>query len=48
MVVLISELAHAWWHDRLSPHWRPHTREDNQAILDRIDLTGQFWRLPST
>jgi hypothetical protein len=44
----LSELAHAWWDDRLSPAWRPHTREQNQAILDRLGLTGQFWRLPET
>lgn len=42
----LSELAHAWWSDRLAPEWRPHTREQNQAILDRLGLTGEFWRLP--
>jgi hypothetical protein len=42
----LSELAHAWWSDRLFPDWRPHTREQNQAILDRLGLTGEFWRLP--
>ena len=36
----------AWWHHRLAPDWRPHTREQNQAILDRLGLTGEFWRLP--
>jgi hypothetical protein len=45
-VAKLSELAHAWWSDRLSPDWRPHTREYNQAILDRLGLTGEFWRLP--
>lgn len=45
-VTRLSELAHAWWHDRLSPDWRPHTRDHNQAILDRLGLTGSFWRLP--
>ena len=39
------ELATAWWDDRLDPDWRPHTREQNQAILDGISLTGDFWRL---
>ena len=29
----LSELAHAWWDDRVSPDWRAHTREQNQAIL---------------
>ena len=42
----LSELAHAWWDDRLSPDWRPHTREQNQAILDSLGLTGDFWKLP--
>jgi hypothetical protein len=40
------ELADAWWHDRLDPEWRPHTREQNQEILDRLGLTGPFWQLP--
>jgi hypothetical protein len=44
-VTTLSELAHAWWGDRLSPDWRPHTRDHNQAILDRLGLTGAFWRL---
>ena len=25
--------------------WRPHTRDQNQEILDRLELTGPFWRL---
>jgi hypothetical protein len=41
----LCELAYAWWGDRLAPDWRPHTREQNQAILDRLGLTGDFWRL---
>jgi len=42
----LSELARAWWDDRLSPDWRPHTRGENQAILDSVGLVGRFWRLP--
>ena len=42
----LAALALAWWQDRLDPGWRPHTREENQAILDRLGLTGPFWRLP--
>ncbi len=42
----LAELASAWWHDRLSPAWRPRTRDESQAILDRLGLTGEFWRLP--
>jgi len=41
-----AELAHAWWDDRLAADWQPHTREQNQAILDQLSLTGDFWRLP--
>ncbi len=41
----LSGLAHAWWGDRLAPDWTPHTREQNQAILDRLGLTGPFWQL---
>ncbi len=42
----LNELAHAWWSDRLLPEWQPHTREQNQAILDRLGLVREFWRLP--
>jgi hypothetical protein len=45
-VAKLSQLAHAWWDDRLSPEWHPHTREQNQAVLDQLELTGEFWRLP--
>jgi hypothetical protein len=45
-VAKLSELADAWWSDRLAPEWRPHTREQNQAILDGVGLTGPFWHLP--
>ena len=45
-VASLCDLAYAWWADRLAPDWRPHTREENQAILDGVGLTGKFWRLP--
>ena len=45
-VAKLCELAHAWWGDRLSPAWQPRTREANQSILDRLDLTGESWKLP--
>lgn len=38
-------LADAWWADRVSPDWRPHTRDQNQTILDGLGLTGDFWHL---
>ena len=45
-VLKVMELGHAWYTDRLDRYWRPHTREQNQAILDRLNLVGNFWRLP--
>ena len=45
-VTTLSRLAHAWWSDRLAPEWKPRTRDQNQAILDRLGLTEPFWRLP--
>ena len=44
-VTKLSELAYRWWGDRLDPDWRPRTLEQNQAILDDLGLTGEFWRL---
>ena len=44
-VTKLSELAHAWWADRVDPGWRPRTGEQNQATLDRLGLTGPFWQL---
>lgn len=44
-VMQLAELADAWWGDRLDADWRPHTLEQNQAILDRCGLTGEFWKL---
>ena len=44
-VTTLAALAGAWWGDRLAAGWRPHTREQNQAILDRLGLTGPFWQL---
>ncbi len=44
-VTKLSELAHAWWADRVAPDWRPHSLEQNQGILDRLGLTDAGWRL---
>jgi hypothetical protein len=46
-VTKLTELAHAWWSDRLAVDWQPHSREQNQSILDRLGLIGDFWRLPA-
>jgi hypothetical protein len=45
-VETLAELAYSWWGDRLDPDWRPHSREQNQAILTSVGLTDDFWRLP--
>lgn len=45
-VGILCDLAHAWWSDRLDPAWRPHTRAENQAILDGLGLVSSFWALP--
>ncbi len=42
----LSELAHAWWSDRLDADWQPHLRDQNQAILTSLGLTDDFWQLP--
>lgn len=42
----LYDLSQAWWGDRLDPDWEPHTRDQNQAILDRLGLTGPAWTLP--
>ena len=44
-VAKLSDLAHAWYGDRLDPDWRPHSREGNQAILASLGLTDEFWAL---
>jgi hypothetical protein len=44
-ITKLSELAHAWWLDCLDPGWRPHTRAQNQGVLNRLGLTSEFWRL---
>jgi len=41
----LCELAHAWYGDRLDPAWQPHSLEQNRAILERLGLSGDFWRL---
>ncbi len=46
-VTKLADLAAQWWGDRLDPDWRPRTREQNQAILDRLGLVGPFWNLGS-
>jgi hypothetical protein len=44
-VARLQRLAERWYGDRLDPNWRPRTREQSQAILDEVGLTGEFWQL---
>lgn len=39
------ELAKAWYGDKMNPDWRRATVEEAEAMLARIGLTGDFWRL---
>lgn len=45
-VVNLMELGRAWYADRLDSDWQPHTRDQNQAILNGLGLVADFWRLP--
>ena len=44
-VTKLSELATPGGATGVAPDWRPHTREQNAAILERLGLTGPFWQL---
>jgi hypothetical protein len=44
-ITKLAELAAAWWSDRLALDWQPHTRDQNQGMLERLGLTGEFWEL---
>lgn len=41
----VWRLAKAWYSDPRDPHWRPRTRDESQAVLESVGLTGQFWQL---
>jgi len=42
-----ERLAKAWYGDRLSPHWRPFSPQQAQAVLNKVGLRSNFWRLQS-
>jgi hypothetical protein len=44
-VTTLCDLAYAWYSDRVSPDWRPRTAAESQAILARVGLGDEFWRL---
>lgn len=38
-------LARGWYKDKVKPHWRRHTLEETEQLLDSIGLGGPFWSL---
>ena len=42
----LLRLARRWYGDRLDPDWRPRTRDESQAILDEVGLTGDVLGAP--
>jgi hypothetical protein len=42
----LYRLALPWYGDRLDPDWAPKPRDERQAILDDVGLSGPFWELP--
>lgn len=43
---IVWRLAKAWYADPRRPAWRPRTRDESQAVLAGVGLTGEFWELP--
>ena len=39
------ELAQKWYGTTLEPDFRRPTKEEAQAIFERVGLTGAFWEL---
>jgi hypothetical protein len=39
-------LSKAWYTDPRDPAWRPRTRDESQAVINSVGLTGEFWELP--
>lgn len=45
-VAQLAALARRWYRGRLAPDWQPRTRDQSQALLTAVGLTGPFWTLP--
>jgi hypothetical protein len=41
----VWRLAKAWYADPRSAGWRPRTRDESQAVIASVGLTGAFWEL---
>ena len=44
-LVQIWALSRVWYADPRRRDWRPRTREESQAVLASVGLTGEFWRM---
>jgi hypothetical protein len=42
----VWELARAWYQDPRMPDWKPRTRDESQAVIASVGLSGEFWELP--
>ena len=42
----VWRLAKAWYAHPRAPDWRPRSRDESQAVLASVGLTGEFWELP--
>jgi hypothetical protein len=42
----VWDLAVAWYSDPRDISWRPRTRDESQAVINSVGLTGAFWELP--
>jgi hypothetical protein len=42
-----QRLAKAWYGDRLSRNWQPFSPQQAQAVLNKVGLRSNFWRLQS-
>jgi hypothetical protein len=38
-------VAKPWFERRLAPDWRRFTADEAEAVFERADLTGEFWKL---
>jgi len=38
-------LARAWYGNKMETHWRRHTLDETEALLNELGLTGSFWNL---
>ena len=39
------QMAHGWYHNRLSPYFQRKTVEEAQVFFDDLGLTSAFWQL---